>query len=294
MSQKYGQHFLIDEDILAHIAETVSQTAQKLWSDRMIEIWPWEGVLTSLIIDEFDHVTLYEIDERMRAKLYPIISGHQDASIVWWDVLDSSSLIREVASMTKSEDDGRFVESSPVSSTLVVWNLPYYITSPILRKFFEPKVADTNPACSDDGTASSTHIYPWGVFLVQKEVAQKISTDAKKKSFLRWILNYRYDVEYIFTVPPTAFNPPPKVDSAVFTLIQNPEKADRSIATYIKMMNFLDAVSGLKRKTLGKIRKMRAEFLEWFVLPDDLKSKRLEELEWEDMWSILWEAWLVN
>ena len=313
MSQKYWQHFLIDEDVLAHIAQTVSHTAQKLWCDRMIEIWPGEWVLTKLIVDEFDHVTLYEIDERMRAKLYPIISGHPDAKIVWGDVLESPSLIwgeswgtkerespggREVASTTKSEDDGGFAESSiSITNTLVVGNLPYYITSPILRKFFE--VADlwrSNQKIPEDDLVSSEILwenlpksshYPWWVFLVQKEVAEKIASNARKKSFLRWIVNYIYDVEYMFTVWPQAFDPPPKVDSAVFCMtkrVVDDIYTDRP--DYIRMMTFLDIVSWLKRKTLGKIWKMRSEFLEDFVLPDGLRSKRIEELEWSDMCEI--------
>jgi 16S rRNA (adenine1518-N6/adenine1519-N6)-dimethyltransferase len=67
--------------------------------------------------------------------------------------------------------------------TLVVGNLPYYITSPIFRKFFED------------------HQFTGGVFLIQKEVAEKIMTNAHKKSYLRWLLNNHYEIDYCFTVP---------------------------------------------------------------------------------------------
>jgi 16S rRNA (adenine1518-N6/adenine1519-N6)-dimethyltransferase len=86
------------------------------------------------------------------------------------------------------------------STTLIVGNLPYYITSPILRQFFEHDS------------------FIGGVFLIQKEVAEKIMTEAPKKSYLWRLLNNHYDVRYCFTVKPKCFNPPPKVDSAVISL----------------------------------------------------------------------------
>lgn len=85
--------------------------------------------------------------------------------------------------------------------TLVVGNLPYYITSPILRLFF------------------ATHTrFPAGVFLIQEEVAQKIRRDAPKKSYLRWMVNRTHRVRYSFTVKATSFSPPPKVVSAVINI----------------------------------------------------------------------------
>jgi 16S rRNA (adenine1518-N6/adenine1519-N6)-dimethyltransferase len=90
--------------------------------------------------------------------------------------------------------DQRFIPEQ----TLVVGNLPYYITSPILRLFF------------------CTHRrFPAGVFLIQEEVAQKIRRDAKKKSYLRWLVNRTHRVRYAFTVKAGSFSPPPKVTSAV-------------------------------------------------------------------------------
>lgn len=85
--------------------------------------------------------------------------------------------------------------------TLVVGNLPYYITSPILRLFF----------------ADHTR-FPAGVFLLQEEVAQKIRRDAQKKSYLRWLVNRTHRVRYAFTVKAGSFSPPPKVVSAVIVV----------------------------------------------------------------------------
>jgi 16S rRNA (adenine1518-N6/adenine1519-N6)-dimethyltransferase len=68
-------------------------------------------------------------------------------------------------------------------------------------------------------------------------------------------LNNRYSIDYLFTVPPTAFDPPPKVDSAVVALHRR-EAPVFSEAQYEKMLVVLDTISGYKRKTLGKVQKI--------------------------------------
>ena len=91
------------------------------------------------------------------------------------------------------------------------------------------------------------------MFLIQKEVAQKIATNAKKKSYLRRLLNNMYVVEYLFTVPPGAFSPPPKVDSAVVALRR---KDAVEMQDMEPVLAFLDLVGPYTRKTLGKIQKI--------------------------------------
>ena len=120
----------------------------------------------------------------------------------------------------------------PTASTIVVGNLPYYITSPILRRFFF------------DITA-----LPGGVFLVQKEVANKIKVDAPKKSYLWRLLNLAYEVNYIRTVKAESFTPPPHVLSAVIVLhkLASPRLESNQIP---RLLAFLDLASPFKRKTL--------------------------------------------
>ncbi len=253
MWRRYGQHFLSDTDVLDHIAETVFQMKEELWSTKLIEIWPGKGILTELIIDSFEQVTLYEIDTSMKFLLEDITKDHPSAEIVWGDVLEEK---RDQIKDNREE-------------ALIVGNLPYYITSPILRKFFE------------EGS------YPWGVFLVQREVAEKLDSTATKKSFLRRLINFSYEVTYVFPVSAQAFDPPPRVESGVISLRRKtPDKRKKNI-DFQRMLVFLDAISGLKRKTLGKIWKMRAEKLDWFVLPEDLRGQRIEQLGWKEMWRIV-------
>lgn len=249
MWRRFWQHFLCDDEVLTQIAETVFSLQKELWLSNLIEIWPGKWDMTKLIIDAFEHVTLYEIDTSMKFLLEDIIHIHSSAKIIRWDVLQET---REKIKEKRKE-------------TLVVGNLPYYITSPILRKFFE------------EGD------FPWGVFLVQKEVAEKLASTATKKSYLRRLINYGYEVTYEFTVGADAFDPPPRVESAVISLREKIKDKRLQNINFWRMIVFLDAISGLKRKTLGKIWKMRTEKLEWFELPNELKWKRSEELVWDDI-----------
>jgi 16S rRNA (adenine1518-N6/adenine1519-N6)-dimethyltransferase len=125
---------------------------------------------------------------------------------------------------------------------------------------------------------------PGGVFLIQKEVGEKIMTAATKKSYLRWLLNNQYDVFYEFTVPPQVFTPPPKVDSAVVSFVRKDKPILMKNDDLQKMRRVLDIISPYKRKTLGKIQKLCGSSIN---IPTHLWSRRLEELGWDEMKEIL-------
>lgn len=87
--------------------------------------------------------------------------------------------------------------------------------------------------------------------MVQKEVADKIKHDAPKKSYLWRLLNYQYEVTYLKTVPAKAFTPPPKVQSAVFSLVSRELMGLPPVSfSYEKMIDLLNKISLYKRKTL--------------------------------------------
>ncbi len=115
--------------------------------------------------------------------------------------------------------------------TLVIGNLPYYITSPILRNFF----------------GSGKQQYQAGFFMMQHEVGEKIKSDAKKKSYLWWLLNFAYTVEYCKVVPAKAFKPAPKVKSCLIKLIP---KVKIPAINFEKLISFLDDYAPFSRKTL--------------------------------------------
>lgn len=184
------------------------------------------------------------------------------------------------------------LESSIVSEKerpFVVGNLPYYITSPILRKFFATPV-------SSKKKSSDEQIFPvvGGLFMIQKEVGEKIASDAKKKSYLYWLLNYAYEVDYLKTVPPKAFTPPPKVYSCLISL-KKKQKAELPQISFSDLITFLDLVAPYPRKTLGAIMTLLKKqhvhdttLLAWMqsLQCEELAKKRLEELNREELSSL--------
>ncbi len=270
MSSYLWQNFLTDTSILTDIASEVKESFSLLQCDTLIEIWPWKWALTKRIMDITPQMLVIEYDEKMvdylTTKIFP------------WKK-NIPALIHEDVLLWDENNRDHFPYTSDLtqkSKTLVVGNLPYYITSPILRKFF----------------SSITPMRAGGVFLIQKEVAEKIVHDAPKKSFLRWLINYAYIVEYCFSVPPSAFTPPPKVTSAVIRVMPKSEDEIPSLS-YDDLLIFLDQYSPFKRKTLGASSKIVAKLSKKSnsdsVVFDvsDFSSQRLEELGREEMTKVL-------
>ncbi len=187
-----GQHFLVDEMLLADIASAAVR-------DRtvpVLEIGAGPGVLTQELVARADTVVAVEIDEDLsaltRARLSPEYPG---LTVVNADVLDF-------------EPVELLAEAGAEPPFIAVGNLPYYITQPIVRKLLE-----SDPA--------PEHI----VVLVQREVAQRMVGGPGKESLLSMSIKVYGEPRYLFDVPATAFWPPPKVQSAVVAIDRLPEPA---------------------------------------------------------------------
>ena len=266
MSSYLWQNFLTDLQVLDNIATQVKELFSSTDCETLIEIGPGKGALTTRIQDLTSQTLLIEYDDKMitHLKQYKLLS--KSTRVISKDILQRDA--------NNSQD---FPFQTPPENTLVVGNLPYYITSPILRKFFE--------------TQKPTRA--GGVFLIQKEAAEKIVHNAPKKSFLRWLINYAYKIEHCFDVPPTAFTPPPKVTSTVIRV--HPKALDTiPELDYTKLIQFLDLYSPYKRKTLGASSKIVAKHQAKNNNADniafditDYSSQRLEELWWEEMKRII-------
>ena len=250
MSTYLWQNFLIDSKIRHRIAKKTESYFLINNCKNLIEIWPWKWSITKLILNISDYFFLFEKDETLEEILKSVISQKKNwyAKIIWWDVLDNNL------------DYFKWEEKQ----TFIVGNLPYYITSPILRKFFW----------------SGKWEFAWWLFMVQDEVWQKLRFDANKKSYLYWILNYAYEVQYLKTVPAKAFSPAPKVKSCLIWLIQ---KDSIPNIPFEKLIEFLDLFSPYSRKTLWKISKIINKKWVCFVIPENLSNKRLEELDWNQL-----------
>ncbi len=257
MGTYLGQNFLTDNKIRHYLGDKIKEIYEKSWGKALIEIGPGKWSLTKLIHDISPDFFVIERDDHLVKEGKLSVEWLEEVRVIHADVLDV-----DISEELKKR------EQTP-QKTLVVGNLPYYITSPILRKFFGEGQQD----------------YVGGVFMVQKEVADKLCSDAQKKSYLWWIINFAYDVIYLKTVPAKAFSPAPKVTSALIELRRKHEKPN---INFEKLLDFLEGFAPYSRKTLGAIATMlRKKQNKDRTIPEWLKGKRLEELEWWDIWEIL-------
>jgi len=243
------QNFLTDQWAKNTIIQTVTQIQLDFQLDNVIEIWPGQGALTQGLVNLFDDLTLIEMDTKMKPYLDKLQVeswkiGHK-IQIQRGDILQKGDYLKSINNK---------------SHTLVYGSLPYYITSPILRLVM---------------------IKCWhhhGLFIVQKEVGDKIATTTHKKSYLWRLLNNEFEVTITQIIPPHSFTPAPKVHSCVVQLTRRSQPM-LWLSEYQSMLGLLDQINGYKRKTLGKIWKM----LWRDDIPEQLASKRLEELDWEEI-----------
>jgi len=257
------QNFLIDAKIRSYIADKILALYHDIWCESLIEIGPGKWSITKLIQNISDNFFVVDMD--------PTFYDNWQLKIDNGQFILSDILELDVDEMLEEKN------LSPVK-TLVVGNLPYYITSPILRKFF------------------SVQTYAWWIFMVQDEVGLKVTYDAKKKSYLRRLLNYSCDVVYLKWVPAKCFKPIPKVKSC---LIQLTLKSEQPTISFEKMVEFLELFAPFSRKTLGAISKMidkrfadkssssTHDKMIKFDIPQHLQKRRLEELDWNQIEEIL-------
>lgn len=245
-----GQNFLIDTKVQSYIADKIEKIYKQNSLQAIVEIWPGKWAISKKIFGISPKFFVIEKDEKMSWHLEKILNSEQ---IFFTDVLEFDLL--------------NLLDSKNIDAqkTLIVWNLPYYITSPIFRKIF----------------GNGDQNFFGGFFMVQDEVWQKIKTDATKKSFLWWVLNYSYDIKYCKKVGPKSFNPAPKVNSCLLEFSAKREIVDLN---FDDLLVFLDLYSPFSRKTLWAIDKILKKQNKYtFSIPDNLLKKRLEELSWENL-----------
>jgi len=207
-----GQHFLVDNHYIDRIVAAIRPQAE----DHMVEIGPGPGALTQPLLSTLLHLHVVEFDRDMVARL---------ASQFSTDLL------------TIHQDDALrfdFAALAAMQPLRVVGNLPYNISSPLLFHLAE----------------SAEHISDM-TFMLQKEVVDRMAAkpDTADYGRLSVMLQARFSVTKLFTVPPGAFQPPPKVDSAIVRLVPLPAEA----ILYQDHHVFSDIVGrafGQRRKTL--------------------------------------------
>lgn len=236
-----GQHFLTDENIAQKIAETLSYSGYT----KVLEIGPGMGVLTKYLLKKDAEIHVIEIDTESVTYLQEHYPQLEDR-IHQFDFLkyDLGSAFRD-------------------ESFAVIGNFPYNISTQIVFKVLELK-----------------HQIPEFSGMFQKEVAKRICEKEGNKTYgiLSVLVQAFYKAEYLFTVPPSVFNPPPKVESGVLRLTR---KADFSLSCDEKLFfRVVKAAFQQRRKTLRNSLKS-------FDLPDNLREdiifgKRPEQLGFQE------------
>jgi len=223
---KLGQHFLVGESAALRIIEALGNLSEAT----VLEIGPGRGALTALLAARGRRIIAVELDRVLAAQLRMKFATYSNVEIIEGDIL-------------KIELDTVF---GPKPGTLrpglnfapepayVVGNLPYYITSDILLRLLEYH-----------------RYFSTIVIMVQKEVADRLAASPGSRDYglLSATAQLYARVEKLFTLPPAAFSPPPKVHSSVVRLIVEPRLETLKVPE-AEFISFLKLSFGQKRKTL--------------------------------------------
>lgn len=210
MPRRLGQHFLQRRDLLARIAEAACPDPEPL----VIEIGAGKGALTEHLLARCRRLVAIELDARLAAALAARFGASPGLEILQQDVLT--------------------VELARWGPAVVAGNIPYYISSPILER-----VLGLGPMLRR------------AVLLLQREVAERVAARHGSREY--GLLSVHAQIvavpEILFLVPPSAFSPPPKVESAVLRLTPRPEP----LLDWSRLPGFLEFAARcfrFKRRTL--------------------------------------------
>lgn len=189
-----GQNFLIDTNVLKKIVDFADLGEES----GAIEIGPGIGALTEQLARSSKKVVAFEIDQRLLPILADTLSPYPNVKVIHQDVLKA-----DVKTVIKEEFEG-------ISDLMVVANLPYYVTTPIIMRLLEEQLPIRGI-----------------VVMLQKEVADRISAKPGTKDYgsLSIAIQYYTKAETVMIVPKTVFVPQPNVDSAVIRLTKRESPA---------------------------------------------------------------------
>ncbi|QOY62313.1 16S rRNA (adenine(1518)-N(6)/adenine(1519)-N(6))-dimethyltransferase RsmA [Lysobacter sp. H21R4] len=221
-----GQNFLHDRSVIDKIVQAVNPQP----GDRLVEIGPGQGALTFPLLDRHGRLTVIEFDRDLVGPLTEMAQEHGHLEVIHRDVLqvDFTALAAEAGPSGDEPADDRS------GRIRLVGNLPYNLSSPILFHALDHAAAITDM-----------------VFMLQKEVVDRMAAGPGSKVYgrLSVMLQAYCTVSALFIVPPGAFHPVPKVDSALVRLVPRPASGigvrDRTV-----FANVVRDAFGQRRKTL--------------------------------------------
>lgn len=222
-----GQNFLTDRRVAAQIIDSVSISK----TDVIIEIGPGKGALTAMLCKRSGHVTAVEIDGRLAEELRRSLKA-EDLTIINADALSLNWA--ELIEGSKAKVDAQLQGEECRNRVRIVANLPYYISTPIIEKLL-----------------SCAGLIFDMTLMLQKEVADRIAAEpgGKEYGYLSVMVQYYCVATKLFEVPPSAFTPEPKVDSAVIRLRVREQPAVK-VADERRFFSLVRACFAQRRKTI--------------------------------------------
>jgi len=211
--KRFGQHFLIDQQILQRIASSFAPQA----TQNLVEIGPGLGALTDALLERVEHVTVIELDRDLATMLKQRFDSNQ-LTIQQMDILSC-----------RLEDLERIY---PDQKFRLVGNLPYNISTPLIFHLLQ-----------------QIELIEDMLFMLQKEVAIRLAAKPGGKHYgrLTVMTALQLDATCLFDVPATAFDPPPKVESTVIRLKPKKQRMDFHQA---QVNQLVTAAFAQRRKTL--------------------------------------------
>ncbi|MEQ7791678.1 16S rRNA (adenine(1518)-N(6)/adenine(1519)-N(6))-dimethyltransferase RsmA [Staphylococcus nepalensis] len=214
-----GQNFLIDVNIIHNIMDASDIDE----NTGIIEVGPGMGSLTEQLAKNAKKVIAFEIDQRLIPVLNETMAPYQNVTIVNEDILKADIAHYVTEALADCE------------KILVVANLPYYITTPILLNLMQQKLPI-------DGY----------VVMMQKEVGERLDAEVGTKAYgsLSIVAQYYTETSKVLTVPKTVFLPPPNVDSIVVKLMKR-DQPIVEVEDEDKFFKMSKAAFGQRRKTIN-------------------------------------------
>ena len=261
--KRLGQHFLVDEDVL----ECILSAAELSHGDIVVEVGPGLGILTKRLAETASEVIAVELDSKLVSMLIKRMGPFPNVRIIHADIL-------KIAPQQLLED---YLTTPELGQGYkVVANLPYYITSPILRHFLE---AWLKPSLM--------------VIMVQKEVGEAIAANPGKMSLLAVATQFYSKPTVITYVPAKSFYPPPKVDSVVLRLDihPNPPVEVSDVNGFFDIVNcgFKSRRKQLRNslaQALGIPPTQVASLLERAGIEAKRRAETLSLEEWRELWQV--------
>ena len=258
-----GQHFLIGEAVL----ERILSAAELSPGDIVVEVGPGLGILTEGLAKQRARVIAVELDSKLVALLKKRLADFPDVKIVHADILKVTPQRLLQNNLSASE---------LVRGYKVIANLPYYITSPVLRHFLE---GESRPSAM--------------VVMVQKEVGEAIAATPGKMSLLSVKIQFYSKPDIICYVPAASFYPPPKVESVILRLDvypQPPIEVPEVAGFFDIVMHGFSSPRKQLRNSLAHALEMPpgqvVSLLEQAGIDAKRRAETLSLEEWRELWKI--------